>query len=344
MIYASAFHVMIIHGYAETRKSGRIRSTCSLVNTPLFNPILRAYINYLSSGGPSPGSVCELVHNRDLKKEDLTSVGESALFATICTVYAEERSLVQQLGPSPHRYSLIGILLEHLEVGTQTSQQPLSLLTRHTDSLLETFRQIYHTRNAHSAMGHTIRKLSHVFAILRLVPYQLMYTSSGWLTHQKEAETATQKLAQRLAQEPERARHILIHACQLFRLIRTQHLTDPFDSFFLLMATLYVWFYDRLIIAHKGIQNVRPARMHILRIDQEWNETVLDSWVRGSDTMDKQIHISGIGFLDGGESSTRILREAIRILSHDGAWSVQSNTIARSLLSMIAGVSPSFAD
>lgn len=162
------------------------------------------------------------------------------------------------------------------------------------------------------------------------------------MAQHQEVDVTARSVAQLLQAEPQQARHSLLHAARLFRIIRSQQQFDPYDSFILLMAVLYIWNYDRFVISNISLFDAHGHAEPILRIDQNLTEDLLEKWISGTFGMTKQLHISGIGVLNGQDSVFRILRESIRILGHDKAWSRQANAIKLALHQVLSGGFPSF--
>ncbi|KAJ5964016.1 uncharacterized protein N7479_003892 [Penicillium vulpinum] len=288
-------------------------------------------INLSMPGPTQPVKVAELLRNKSIKKDDLKSLGPSALLVATCAAYVEERVLMKQFGGDSSHPLFEG-----------STGSIFDRLNKHTDDLLGLFPRVY--IHSTSPIVDNTTKFAHLLQIIRFVPYRMLYSSCGWSMRKPEADTFAQQISQKLEEEPQKARHTLIHAAQLLHTIQTQQLPECFDSFFVLMASLYIWFYDRFIVAGKRGEVAGPMHLHILRIDRDIGHDNLANWVNGEDEDEKLIHISGIGVLNGSDSTSRVLKEAIHVLSHEGPWSVQSNTIARSLQGMLAGGLPSFDD
>jgi hypothetical protein len=108
------------------------------------------------------------------------------------------------------------------------------------------------------------------------------------------------------------------------------------------MAVLYIWNYDRFAVSAKAQCSSGADPENILRIDQNMDEDLQEKWVAGTFDKPKQLHISGIGVLNGQDSVPRIFRESIRILSHKGAWSSLANAIRYALCQILSGGVPSF--
>ncbi|KGO44369.1 hypothetical protein PEXP_000600 [Penicillium expansum] len=259
----------------------------------------------------SPRQLVKLVGllcNKELKKNQLEPLGPSALFVATCTTYVEERALMKQFGG----YSSHPIF----EVQTETI---FNRLNKQTDNLLDIFPQVYSTQHAISPIVGNTAKLGHLFQIIRFIPYRTIYSSCGWWMRKPEADMFTRQISRKLEEEPQKARQTLIHAAQLLHIVRTQQLPECFDSFLFLIASLYIWFYDRFVVARKRGEVAGPTHLHTLRIDRDSGHINLENWVNGGDEEEKLIHISGIGVLNGvammgpgGSIDTTILNDLHR--------------------------------
>ncbi|KAJ5751953.1 hypothetical protein N7520_008870 [Penicillium odoratum] len=209
------------------------------------------------------------------------------------------------------------------------------------DAILGHCQQVITERRHDSPMCLIVTKFSLILRLLRFIEYRLLYLSAGWMAQKEEVRAARQHIADLLHAQPRQARRGLLHAAQLFRVIRSQCQFDPFDSFLLLMVILYIWNYVKYVISHSPLDEGGEA---IFRIDQNTDEDLQEKWLAGTFEKHKQIHISGIGVLKGHNSMSRIFKEAMRILDHDKAWSRQADAIKWSLHKIMEGNAPSFAD
>lgn len=210
------------------------------------------------------------------------------------------------------------------------------------DTILGGFQQAATRHRKKSPLLLIVTKFSLALRLLRFVQYRLLYLSSGWMAQHQEVDAAAQHIAQLLQAEPRRARQSLLHAAQLFRLIRSQSQFDPYDSCILLMAVLYIWNYDRLVMSEES-RFPSSGDAEILRVDQEMNEDIQEKWIAGTPGKPERIHISGLGVLNGRDSVPRIFRESMRILGHEKAWSRQANAIKHVLHQILLGDAPSFS-
>lgn len=155
-----------------------------------------------------------------------------------------------------------------------------------------------------------------------------------------DAEKGRQLLRKKLQDDPRQARLTLTHAAQLFRQIRLQQWLDACDPLWLLLAALYIWYYDQYL----GKQpDQDPTIKHNVRVDlEESKETARMHWVQ--DGYDATIHITGIGILDGVHSAPRVLKEAIRILNSGRGWPSLASAVGESLRRVLSGTTPSFSD
>jgi hypothetical protein len=263
------------------------------------------------------------------------SVKESStpLF-TMFALYANERCTLRQLGSYTNSSNPDELQGPTSIISNREATIAVELRRKNIDSVLDHFSKPSNYHFPGSALHNTAIKLAHVLTILRFIPYRLMYVASGWLTDSNGAEHAGRSIAQTLKAEPVNARKSLIHAARLFCIIRTQRQFDAYDSFFLVIAALYISSYDRFVVVH----GIRPASgttppPSVVRIDQEPGGNAEENWSNG----DADIHITGVGVLDGRDSVLRIMRESVSILSHDKAWSEQAYNMALVLRHIVSG-------
>lgn len=275
-----------------------------------------------------------------LDQKYISSLSDPALWISVFALYVAERHASQQ-------QSL------HLLPGMRITPDPWSISSTEdirahghgedtVDTILGYFEQYAIQQRRHSPVFSTVTKFSLVLRLLRFVQYRLLYVSSGWMAQHQEVDAAAQHIARLLHAEPRRARQALLYAAQLFRIIRSQSQFDPYDSFILLMAVLYIRSYDKFVISDTLQYPSDAVAEEIFRVDQTLNEDLQKRWLEGTFKPRKQLHISGVGVLNGQDSISRTLRESMRILNHDRAWSCQANAIKHSLHQMILGGAPSF--
>ncbi|KAJ5390545.1 uncharacterized protein N7496_001613 [Penicillium cataractarum] len=285
-------------------------------------------------------SAASLLKTKVIDQERTRSLSDSALWISVSAVYfLERRALPPQLFysyPSMHGISTCWNqpCLEEIVAPDQTKDP--------VDTILETFQQAATRHRQDSPLFLTITKFSLVLRLLRFVKYRFLYVSTGWMAQHQEVDAAAQHISQLLKAKPKQARQGLLHAAQLFRMIRSQRQFDPYDSFFLLMAALYIWNYDRFMISGESQLPVDGAAEEIIRIDQNMKKELQDQWITGTVEPPRLAHISGLGVLNGQDSLPRILRESVRILSHGKAWSTHAHAFKHSLLQMLSGSAPSF--
>lgn len=228
--------------------------------------------------------------------------------------------------------------------GFTAETPPQDLDLDQVDTILTTLSEIPQQRR-NSPLSLTITKFCLIFKILRFVEYRYLYVASGWMAQGQEIKAACQYIGHLFKKKPKNTRQCLLHAAQLFRIIRSQGQFEPYDSFFLLMATLYIWNYDRFVVSDTpqclggGVSQTDA----IIRIDQHMSQDLKEKWISGTTETPKLIHISGLGALNGHDSVSRVLRESARILSHDKAWATMAHALKYSLLQMASGATPSFS-
>lgn len=219
---------------------------------------------------------------------------------------------------------------------------PLRCVKDATDTILECFQHAASHQPQESPMISIVMKFSLALRLLRFIQYRLLYVSSGWMAQHQEIEGAAQHIAQLLHTETRQARQSLLYAARLFRMIRSQSQFDPYDCLTLLVAALYIWNYDRFVISDKSQNPADEGAKQILRIDQNLDKDVEQRWVEGTSKTQEQLHISGVGVLNGQDSVPRIFRESIRVLDHDKAWSYQASCVKQALQQILLGQAPGF--
>ncbi|OGM44706.1 hypothetical protein ABOM_007376 [Aspergillus bombycis] len=288
----------------------------------------------------------ELLHPFSLLKvravddERIRRLSDLELWISVIAVYLAERHITEQQS----LYSSFGMhkmpdyrnLLSGEGIDEHTHDRD------NIDAVLEAFEQAVTRRRQEPPLLPIVTKFSLLLRLIRFIHYRQLYASVGWMARPPEVFAATQHITQRLQTEPRRARQSLSHAARLFQIIRSQRQFDPYDSFMLLMAVLYIWNYDRLVISGQPPRLAGGDSEEILRIDQDMNEEVRKKWIAGTFDLSKHLHISGIGVLNGQSSQPRIFRESIRVLGHDQAWSTQANAIRSALHQILSGGAPSF--
>lgn len=163
------------------------------------------------------------------------------------------------------------------------------------------------------------------------------------MTEPQEAEPTAQRISHLLRTEAQKARHSLVHAARIFRIIRSQSQLDPADPIVLLMAVLYIWYYDRFVVPEQ-CKSANEGGGKMLRVDQDLDEDVVQDWIKQGREAAVELHITGLGVLNGRDSVSRVLREAVKILQHANAWSQQANAIGYSVSRMLSGETLSFSN
>ncbi|KAJ5628764.1 hypothetical protein N7490_010992 [Penicillium lividum] len=285
-----------------------------------------------------PG-VLSLLETDVIDHECISRLSDPALWISVVSIYVADRQASQQ--QSLQLLSGTHNISKHRNMDSTEKIQAAGREEDTVDAILGRCQQIITERRQDSPMCLIVTKFSLILRLLRFIKYRLLYLSSGWMAQNEEGRAARQHIAELLRENPRQARQGLLHAAQLFRVIRSQRQFDPFDSFFLLIAILYIWNYTKYMISHSPSYGGGEA---IFRIDQNTDADLQEKWLAGTFEKRKQIHIGGIGVLNGHNSMSRIFKEAMRILDHDKAWSRQANAIKWSLHQIMRGIAPSFAD
>ncbi|OJJ08764.1 hypothetical protein ASPVEDRAFT_66629 [Aspergillus versicolor CBS 583.65] len=212
-----------------------------------------------------------------------------------------------------------------------------------TDSILARLQEASWKYTTGSHVLRITYKFATLFRLLHFIRYRLMYIAAGWMTEPQEVEATAQKISHFLRTEPQQARHGLVHAARIFRIIRSQSQLDPADPIVLLMAVLYIWYYDRFVVPEQR-QSANEGRGKMLRVDQDLDEDVVQDWIKQGGETTVQLHITGLGVLNGRDSVSRVLREAVKTLQHANAWSQLANAIGYAVSQMLSGETLSFSD
>jgi hypothetical protein len=292
---------------------------------------------------PHSPSVLDILNAKTLCKDLTSSLGSSASLFTMISACAKERSLFQLLKPTPVDGSIIeaessidAMCAAHSHRTMMLSDQAISNVA----GKLHNYRMA--PDEASSAFGtfSAMKKIYSISRILDHIPYTLLYVSSGWMTSKKDTETSLADLTKRLQHDPQRSRRTLTYAAQVFRRVRNQKWLEACDPLYVLLATLYIWFYRRTFeISSDPDSDMWPP----LKIDDEsLDETVRVQWVENGEK--RRLHMAGIGFLNGKNNGHRVLKEAIRILSSGQGWQHFAHAVAGSLQRILSGLAPSFDD
>ncbi|KAJ5865320.1 uncharacterized protein N7529_007236 [Penicillium soppii] len=256
---------------------------------------------------------------------------------------AKERYLFQLLKPAPTDGSMNGLDPAIEVICTTHSHQTTMLADQAISNIagkLHKYRLAPDEASSEFGTFSAMKKIYSISRILDHIPYTLLYVSSGWMTSKKDTETSLAELEKRLRHDPQRSRRTLTYAAQVFRRVRNQKWLEACDPLYVLLATLYIWFYGRTFeISPDPDSAMWPS----LKIDDEsLDET---DWVKWVDTGEmRRPHMAGIGFLNGKNHGHRVLKEAIRVLSSGQGWQHFAHAVAASLQRILSGLAPSFND
>ena len=187
--------------------------------------------------------------------------------------------------------------------------------------------------------------LARICAILDYTPGRLLFPFSRWQTTDDGCSRARKELVDIVNHDIGRARYCLYHAAQLFRHFRSVKALRHIDTLALLLCTLYILLYIEVgtpqhIGSDQQAGSIECAK--IIRLDQLHTDDELESWL--SLRLHHQPHITGIGLLGEDRSSTRLYKEASRIMSCSASTSVLAEALAIMLSSQAKGHTPEFAD
>jgi hypothetical protein len=257
------------------------------------------------------------------------------------SVYVEEKRLLEER----HSWLFCGLQSSAVgqaqqSTGTSTSDQ---IMRRQLGQEFELFEGQGDPCANTTPLALTHLKTYHLLSLLRPVPLGLLYMYFGWMTTRRGTQTAKEELSRLIMKDKQGAREALRHSAILFRIIRTQTTTTFFDPHSLLIASLYIRVYVELedTLLKEISSNVGPPSSigRPLRIDQDLEADSLPQWIRLGTRV--PLHIAGVGILDGVESGTRVLKEAIRLLRWRTEWKVLNISTVKVLQQVIDGIPPS---
>lgn len=256
------------------------------------------------------------------------------------SVYVEEKRLLAEWHSwlfRGLRSSAVGQAQE--STGTSTPDQ---FMRRQLDQKFELFQGPQGTSASTAPLTLTHLKTYHLLSLLRRVPLRFLYMYFGWMTAQRGTQAAKEELSRVIIRDKQSAREALRHAAILFRIIRTQTTTTFFDPHSLLIASLYIRVYVELEDTMlKEISSNLGTLLSIsrpFRIDQDLEADSLQQWIRLGTRV--PLHLAGVGILDGMESGTRVLKEAIRVLGQRAEWKVLNISTVKVLQQVIDGIPP----
>lgn len=291
---------------------------------------------------PHSPSVLDILSANNSDKEPTSSLGSSASLFTMISIFAKERSLSQILKPGLTDGSvnepgadIAALCAAHSD---QTKMLADLAISNVAGKLLE-YRLAPDEISASSGIFSAMKKIYSISRILDHIPYTLLYVSSGWMASKRDTEASLESLKKRLRCNPPMSRRTLTFAAQVFRRIRNQRRLEACDPLYVLLVTLYIWYYGSIFESPTD----SDSSWLPLKIDDEGiDETVWMQWVNTGDN--RRPHVAGIGFLNGNKSGHRVLKEAIRILSNGQGWQHFAHAVAGSLQRILSGVAPSFKD
>lgn len=204
-------------------------------------------------------------------------LSDPALWISTVSVYVADRQASQQ--QSLQLLSDTHTTPSHRNVVSAESVHVPGVEDDTVDTILGSFQHAATQRRHGSPICLIVAKLSLILRVLRFITYRPLYLSSGWMAQAEEVRAARQHIAELLHANPRKARQGLLHAAQLFRIIRSQRQYDPFDSFVLLMVVLYIWNYDKYIVSKSSLKG---GNEETFRIDQNIEADLQEKWIAGA--------------------------------------------------------------
>ncbi|KAL6703952.1 hypothetical protein ACN47E_008890 [Coniothyrium glycines] len=249
---------------------------------------------------------------------------------------AKERMLTPQKSPLTTLCETLGSY-----AGTRTFLDTLRTSTLVTSALTTELRKslestIAGAMTSHStALSHasTDGCLAHVIAILRHVPLKTLYAVLGWRTSESGMRLSRDKMQRFVQSKSSVARQCLVHATCIFASLRASQHWAFHDPLSLCMALHYIIAYD-CATCHPG-----EGEGEVIRLDRDGQE--LNDWLARGGTV--RLHITGIGILNGRQSVTRSIVDAVKTLKSRTAWQGLSRGLAACFEQSLRGEMPSYA-
>ncbi|XPS77133.1 hypothetical protein M3J09_009167 [Ascochyta lentis] len=258
--------------------------------------------------------------------------------STILSLYADERVILDHMQSSRRLKSLIrskpGIHLQDPDTYSArkkllsfgASQDDIAFLDALIDDAVVNKSATYPESECSGQ-----DPIPHIIAILREIPLRMIYASVGWQANDAEMQRSRERLIGYLQHNESTARKCLWHSAQIYACTRSLRYPAYYSSLSFAMAATYILLYDQLI-------QCPTSQGDLLRIDKTMNTSSIDAWTKGGS--DLQVHIKGVGILNGGESSLRVLVDAERALRCQRPWRSLAQAIAHCLLQMNKGQKP----
>jgi len=275
----------------------------------------------MAQGLVSQISICSLFARFTIDPDIANDCTESARVALILAAFSQHtsmtdlvRTIVAPRQPSP--YAAVAVHLDGCLVNI--SRTLLSCAPSHA--------QFPYSLASQSAV------LTRLVAILAFTPTGLLHPFSRWQTTPHGTDSARKRLRLIMNQDSIRTRECALHAAKLFEHFRGQPQLIHIDPFCLLIATLFLWAFIDLVIVHDvgASTSSTGPQSKIVRIDQVLDGDEKDTWIKQGSDM--RPHITGVGILDSGRGSVRLLKETAKIMG-SGA---RKSTLAVSLSSILS--------
>ncbi|OCT49460.1 hypothetical protein CLCR_04577 [Cladophialophora carrionii] len=177
--------------------------------------------------------------------------------------------------------------------------------------------------------------------ILRQVPVRRIYSFSGWQVDDSQMEASRRELSSWMSLHPKTTRICLFHAITIFVTLRKRSHISAYDGFALLISSLFIWAYDQIMNGGNPGTGY-PDRTPTVRLERKIDVPAFGAWVR--EGFLARIHVTGVGILDGKDSSIRMLQELRRILASRIGWPTLCRVIDFAVAHLIQGQHPRFED
>jgi hypothetical protein len=277
----------------------------------------------------SPVSICEAFAVVSTQQRILENLSETARLAILLAAFCQH-SHIQDL---------------YHALRTAQQESPYGILTTSLQGCLDNVVQYCldtdcTAEQQHCRLFEDCTIMARTTVILSFVPQKLLLRFSHWQTSSAAREGARQQLRCMMHQHGSRARECAYHAAQLFAHFRKQSQLDHIDPFCLLVATSYLWAYieSAELRTEEGTLPSPSSVGDSIRLDHGLSSADRADWKNL--TSGRRPHITGVGALDTARSSTRLLKEASRIMGAGAPRSKLINHISRVLYVQALGYLP----
>ncbi|KAL9562743.1 hypothetical protein ACKAV7_013095 [Fusarium commune] len=275
-----------------------------------------------------------------LPEDTFSTLGDAGRLITLVSLHAEEHRLSQLFSSwlyfpkFRHRDDQEPAINQSAQ-SRQPANSPRSPFFDRVFALLDPKFEPSHGSGALEATNWRVYR---TISILRVVPLRTLFILAGWKTTTQEIDIARNQLEECLNGSP-RPREALLHAANLLELIRSQTVGSYIDPWCLTVASMYIWAYSRVAMnCLQDVESTEYRKRKTLRLDRPLDPETRQIWLEGLPVF--RLHITGIGFLEGSDSGSRTLKEAVRIMRRSTTWRTLNSVLAFPLEQLCHGLSP----